>query len=537
MNKARTTRSSPALTLEDFQELSRSGRELAKELRLESLLHSILDTASRLTGSPDASIILRNERQPTLYFAAAIGDQADWVLATFGAGSDTQVPIEGSKAGLVYQTGESLVENTVKDHFEGVDAETNKRSARMVCVPLSVGDKRLGVMQVLNKGGEGYGERERAILEYLADQASVAIRNARLMESLLALSGLYGTSRKTEQLLTRMEELEQEAHAENLTVLFADMRGFSYLCQSLSDPGLVQARLSEFISMLSDAVLEHDGIVNKFLGDGLMALFQGADCSVRAVKSAFAMVERFPAMKQRWNDESNLQLEFLDVGVGIATDQVILGGIGNARVRDYTAIGTAVNLAEAFERNARNGRHILCDQLTYRNAKSILGAVEAPEDFVFQQPVQGAGVKYKCYDLRTLGVDRQPRVFISHNHQDAPFIEKELVRPLKDRGVQTWFSPADIPQGALWTAEIRKAIADCNWMVVIVSKNSAGSKWVRREVDLAVAAGHLDEHIVPVIIDTTSPKEVNEFLAPIQAINLGAKGNPIATLAGRLSQA
>lgn len=289
--------------------------------------------------------------------------------------------------------------------------------------------------------------------------------------------------------------------------------------------------------MLSDAVLEHDGIVNKFLGDGLMALFQGADCSVRAVKSAFAMVERFAGMKQRWNDESNLQLEFLDVGVGIATDQVILGGIGNARVRDYTAIGAAVNLAEAFERHARDGRHILCDQLTYRNAKDILGVVEKPQDFVFQQPVQGAGVKYKCYDLRTLGVDRQPRVFVSHNHEDAPFVEKELVHPLKDRGVRTWFSPADIPQGALWTAEIRKAIADCNWMVVIVSKNSAGSKWVRREIDLAVAAGHLEDRIVPVIIDSTLAKDVNEYLAPIQAINLGANGNLIATLAGRLSQA
>lgn len=225
MNKAKTTKGSLALKLEDFQELSRSGRELAKELRLESLLQSILETAGRLTGSPDASIILRNERQPTLYFAAATGDQADWVLATFGADSDTQIPIEGSKAGLVYETGESLVENAVKAHFEGVDAETNKRSVRMVCVPLAVGEKRLGVMQVLNKGGEGYGERDRAILEYLADQASVAIRNARLMESLLALSGLYGTSRKTEELLARMEELEQEAHAETLTVLFADMRG------------------------------------------------------------------------------------------------------------------------------------------------------------------------------------------------------------------------------------------------------------------------------------------------------------------------
>jgi len=505
------------LTMEDLRALAHSARELTKEIALEILLQRILETASRLTESPETSIILRNERQPTLYFAAATGDEAEWVLSTFGVHSEKQVPIEGSKAGSVYQSGISLIENVVKNHFPGVDEETKSVTKSMVCVPLRVGSERLGVMQVLNKRVGDYTPRDRVILEYFADQASVAIRNARLLESLVAHSGLYGSVRTTDELFARMHEVNQAARTETLSVLFADMRGFTQLCQSLLNPILVQERLSEFISMLSQTVIDEGGIVNKFLGDGVMGLFQGTGCSVRAVKCAFSMVQQFSEMKVRWDNDSNQQLDFLDLGVGITTDQVILGGIGSSSLRDYTAIGTAVNLAAAFEGAARNGKKILCDQLTYRNALGIISHVDAPDDFVLKKPGQEVGVRYKCYSLKSLQAEQQARVFISHSHQDRQYVE-QLISRLKERGVQTWYSVADIRKGVLWTAEIRKAISQCNWMAVIVSKNSANSKWIRREVDLALTAQHLEDRIIPIAIDDTDLRDVNEYLPTMQAI-------------------
>ncbi|MCU7871115.1 MAG: TIR domain-containing protein [Candidatus Thiodiazotropha sp. (ex Lucinoma borealis)] len=507
------------LTQEDFRALAHTGRELTKEVALDRLLQNILQTASQLTNSPETSVILRNERQPTLYFAAATGDEAEWVLSTFGIHSEKQIPIDGSKAGSVYKSGTSLVENVVKDYFSGVDDETKKATKSMVCVPLSVGDQRLGVMQVLNKTTGDYTQRDRVILEYFADQASVAIRNARLMESLLAHSGLYGSTRITDELFARMDELNQDAETKTLSVLFADMRGFTQLCQSFLNPVIVQERLSEFVSMLSRAVIDNDGIVNKFLGDGVMALFQGPGSSIRAVKCAFSMVEDFSEMKKHWDEDSNQQLDFLDLGVGITTDQVILGGIGNSGVRDYTAIGTAVNLAAAFESAARNGKRILCDQLTYRNVTDIVSKVEVPQDFLLQKPGQEVGVRYKCYHLQMLEDDQQVSVFISHSQKDKDYVEK-LINQLKEHGVETWYSVSDIPKGTLWTAEIRKAISKCNWMAVIVSKNSANSKWIRREVDLALTAGHLEDRIIPIAIDDTEMQDVNEYLTTMQAIEL-----------------
>ena len=76
------------------------------------------------------------------------------------------------------------------------------------------------------------------------------------------------------------------------------------------------------------------------------------------------------------------------------------------------------------------------------------------------QQCQAIGVKYKCYSIRELDSDKRVSVFLSHSHEDSGFIEEKLLGPLKDRGVRTWYSTADIPKGALWTAEIRKAVSE-----------------------------------------------------------------------------
>ena len=505
------------LTTDDLRVLTLSSHELTKELGLATLLQRILETASQLTESPDTSIILHNEKDNTLYIAAATGANSEWVLSTFGEFSEKQIPVNSSKAGAVFLSGKSLVENVVKNHFSGVDDETENQTKCLVCAPLRVGNEGLGVIQVLNKETGEYSKRDLVILEYFAAQASIAIRNAKLLEGLLAHSGLYDSNTTTDRLYSRMRELNQDAKSETLSVLFADMRGFTQLCQTLVYPKKVQEKLSEFISMLCNAILEEDGIVNKFLGDGVMALFQGDNCSERAVRCSFSMLEKFTELKKQWNVSSNQQLDFLDLGVGITTDQVILGGVGNARIRDYTAIGSSVNLAAAFENAARNGKRILCDHLTYSNASEIISKSDAIEDFVLQKPNQEVGVKYKCYHLESISYGTRTNLFISHSSLDKDYVE-QLIIQLKDHNIDTWYSKEDIPKGSFWTAEIRKAISRCDWLVVIVSENSAKSKWCRREIDLAVASGHLDGKIIPVMKDGTNLKEVNEYLSTMQGI-------------------
>ena len=179
------------LSPEDMCARSRSAWNWRHNSAWKPCSRGFCSKASQLTDSPDTSVILKHDDRDGLYVAAATGDRADWVLTTFGKHSAKAIPIEGSKAGEVFEIGDSIIENKVQGHFEGVDQETKKITESMVCVQLRVGDKAPGAIQILNKPGGEYTDRDRVILEHLASQAAVAINNADLFESLLAHSGLY----------------------------------------------------------------------------------------------------------------------------------------------------------------------------------------------------------------------------------------------------------------------------------------------------------------------------------------------------------
>lgn len=512
------------LTRDDMLALVESGQELSAQISLDALLQNILAKASRLTNSPDTSIILRHEDRDGLYIAAATGDKADWVAATFGKHSVKAIPVDGSKAGKVFTTGESIVENKVKGHFTGVDKETKKVTESMVCVPLGIGKDAMGAMQILNKRSGDYDRHDCVLLEHFASQAAVAIKNAQLFQSVLAHSGFYMRAQSTANLFEVRRELARPAHLEKLTVLFADMRGFTQLCQSLNSPADIQKQLNQFISMLADEVIAQDGMVNKFLGDGLMALFRNENHAERAVKTAFEIVDRFKEMKEQWNDESSEQLDFLDVGVGIVTGEVTIGGIGSDTVRDFTAIGSVVNLAAALEHQARGGHRIVVNHLTYHAVREKVEA-ETLEDFVLRKETQTLGVPHKRYSLKRPRLGANEKLFISHSHKDREFVEEQLVKPLRKRDINTWYAVDDIPTAALWPEAIRRALVDCTCMVVVVSKNSNGADWVRLEVDLAVGMGRMKGRIIPLRLDDTPPETVNTYLMAMHGIEVQTTPN------------
>jgi adenylate cyclase len=328
------------------------------------------------------------------------------LLEKWGEFAEHQVPVDGSIAGEVFTTGVTSVVDKVEahsGHFDGVDQHTRTSTDSMICVPLAFTGERLGVMQILNKETGRYTARDRVLIEHFACQAAVAIRNAKLFEDILMHMGMYASREKHTGPLVLLEELDRPAHLEKLSVMFADMRGFTQLCQFVGDPVEIQKILNEFMTVLSEIVLTHKGIVNKFMGDGILALFRSGPHEEAAVRCAFSIVEHFAKLRQQWMDRSNLSLDFLDIGVGIATDNVILGTIGSERgVRDFTAIGTAVNLAAYLETQARDGKRILVDRMTFGRVKSLLDEFDGPEGFVLKKPGQEYGHPYQRYHLKKL---------------------------------------------------------------------------------------------------------------------------------------
>jgi len=159
-----------------------------------------------------------------------------------------------------------------------------------------------------------------------------------------------------------------KSHRREITVVFLDLRGFTAFSET-SEPEEVMGVLREYHAAMGQLILEHEGTLERFTGDGMMIFFNDPvpvpDGPERAVRMALAMRERVDGLSVKWR-KSGYELDF---GVGIAQGYATIGAIGFEGRMDYGAIGTVTNLAARLCGEAKP-RQILISQ-------RVMGAVEA----------------------------------------------------------------------------------------------------------------------------------------------------------------
>jgi adenylate cyclase len=269
----------------------------------------------------------------------------------------------------VEQTGKPDVVMDAEMEFGGEKVSLNATTLPLI----SVKEKRLGTMLMLEDISE-----EKRVKSTMARYMDPAIANQLLASGQDVLGGVAST----------------------VTILFSDIRSFTTVTEQLGAQGTVSL-LNEYFTMMVDCIQREGGMLDKFIGDAIMAAFgipvaQGDD-EDRAVRAAVAMIRELALFNRARASRSQKPV---DIGIGINTDEVVSGNIGSPKRMNYTIIGDGVNLASRLEAaNKQYHTRILVSEFTYKKLKGTYRSREV--DSVVVQGKTEPAVVYEVLDYHT----------------------------------------------------------------------------------------------------------------------------------------
>lgn len=175
-------------------------------------------------------------------------------------------------------------------------------------------------------------------------------KNLQRAKELLSVSlQRYVSTHLVERVLKSSAPLSLSGEKKNVTILISDIRNFTSLAENMPPEELVEF-LNQYFEAMVEIVLENEGLLDKFMGDAVMALFGAIytheDDPLRAIRTAVQMQEMVERLNGRWARTSQPQIK---VGIGISTGEVVVGNIGSKKRMDYTVIGQHVNYAQRIE--------------------------------------------------------------------------------------------------------------------------------------------------------------------------------------------
>lgn len=228
-------------------------------------------------------------------------------------------------------------------------APRTDESGRTYVLPLVVKGRAAGVLEL--SGPQPLGERECSIAETLATQVALTLENARLYHQLDFLFHSYVAADVATALLADPDQAALGGATVEVTALMADVAGFTSFSER-SRPDEVVTMLNTFYGAVVPEIVACGGIVTQFVGDAVVALFgvpqRHPDHALRACRAALGFQRAAEAVRAEHPDWPRFR-------VGVNTGPALVGNIGSAELRHYTAIGDTVNLAARLEAAAPHG--------------------------------------------------------------------------------------------------------------------------------------------------------------------------------------
>ncbi len=347
------------------------------------LLNLIMDLALKITRAERGFVMLYEEE----------GDELKPTVARNMGREITQETIDISRsiARKAFEEKQAIItENACADQrFREEASVVAYRIASVIVVPMFTKDRaRLGVIYVDTPIGRPcFDDKDLEFLSGFASQAAMALENARLFEGIRREERIRGNLQRffspnvVAKIMAEEGRVSLGGEQKMATILYCDIRGFTAMVETTLTKTVVEI-LNEFLSRMSEQIFFHDGTLDKYMGDCVMAVFGAPinhnDDAARAVRTALGMRWAVGELKERWRRDNRFErAENFNIGIGINTGEVIAGNIGSEGRLEYTVIGDVVNLASRLEKQAAPGQ-ILISQTTYEQVKDEFEVKKLP---------------------------------------------------------------------------------------------------------------------------------------------------------------
>lgn len=236
----------------------------------------------------------------------------------------------------------------------------------------------------------------------LATAINEMVAGLRQRENLKSTLVRYVSREVADEILASGKMAELQSERRKITVLFADVRGFTSLSENMS-PEEVVSLLNEYFDKMIDAIFRYKGTLNKFLGDGFMAMF-GAPVDdphqeEHAIRAALEMQRSVAGLREKFQ---RYRIKDFRIGIGINTGMAVVGNIGCDQRMEYTAVGDTVNTAARLETKTKELKvDVLVSDYTYVAVRSLFrfkkgdllqvkGKAESIQVYSVEGPVESA---------------------------------------------------------------------------------------------------------------------------------------------------
>jgi adenylate cyclase len=338
----------------EMESLKQIGSILAAStFEREEVLKSTMDMIRTIMNVEAGSLLLLEKDELACKVAFNIKPDANLpALQSF------RIKLGKGIAGYSAARGEPIIVRSTSDSRQfapDFDRQTGFQTRSVLCVPLISRGKVLGVIEVLNKINDEFNDDDLHLLQSIATSVSIALENSQLYQETLSMAEHERGIRNMFQKFVPREIVDKIIHSAEsdkplleelkiLTFLNIDIRGFSTLSKKIG-PQRTVAMLNHFFMSMGEIVFKHQGIVDKYLGDGFLAIFgapiSGATDADNAIAAALEMQVALPAVNDYFAGEFDKPLT---MGISIHTGEAVVGNIGFEKKMDYTVIGDSVNV-------------------------------------------------------------------------------------------------------------------------------------------------------------------------------------------------